>query len=195
MTELCLSVINIYEIRQNDAASREPCGSGMVNDRYVNRASEALKTQMDSAFERRLSVYSKAPVTVGESATLRIGTDICSFPSPLCVEGCRPRHSRTHVTRKIPIHQVVTKRSLYPRKPLSAGFCALARTIPCVALCGGHWTLQHSISLRQTFYTATYHRYHIATARLVGTTKVGGLPLCCPMSRVSISYLSHQVLV
>jgi hypothetical protein len=36
----------------------------MVDDRYVNRASGALKTQMDSAFERRLSVYSKAPVTV-----------------------------------------------------------------------------------------------------------------------------------
>ena len=132
MTELCLSVINIYEIRQNDAASREPCGSGMVNDRYVNRASEALKTQMDSAFERRLSVYSKAPVTVGESATLRIGTDICSFPSPLCVEGCRPRHSRTHVTRKIPIHQVVTKRSLYPRKTIECRFlCSGANNTMC----------------------------------------------------------------
>lgn len=98
----------------------------MENDRYVNRASEALKSQTDSAFERRLSVYSKAPVTVGESATLRIGTDICSFPSPLCADGCRPRHSRTHITQRIPIHQVVTKRSSYPRK-----------TIECQFLCSG----------------------------------------------------------
>jgi hypothetical protein len=51
-------VINIYEIRQNDGASGEPCGSGMVDDRYVDRASEALKTQIDSAYACRLNVSS-----------------------------------------------------------------------------------------------------------------------------------------
>jgi hypothetical protein len=54
----CTRIINIYEIRQNDGASGEPCGSGMVDDRYVNRASEALKTHIDSAFACRLNVSS-----------------------------------------------------------------------------------------------------------------------------------------
>jgi hypothetical protein len=182
--------MTIYEVRQNDA-SGEPWGSRMVNDRYVNRASEALKTQMDCAFACRLLLYKCFKHTLGMS-TLYMSR-IRSFPLGR-VDGRRPRHSRIHVTRsdgesQSTKWQIVIKRSLHPRKTIKCQFLCSGANNTMYGMGTGHSSTASPSD--KSFCTATCHiRYHIATARLVWHDESWRIALCSP-----ISYLCHHILV